>query len=170
MFQRNNVTAKVDHVLSQKDHLYVRFILNRDRLLNTSVHPNPISGTRTNLLPHQSMWLISDTRTLGPRLIADMRVNLNTSTAHTTSPGLGEVRPSGAGCRRVEHRSHRHRPEWRRFHRHNPDQHHECFLGRLATRQCASRSDGTPDCFLTTKMTTKRESGATGYDRGLLFG
>jgi hypothetical protein len=89
MFQRNNVTAKVDHVLSQKDHLYVRFILNRDRLLNTSVHPNPISGTRTNLLPHQSMWLISDTRTLGPRLIADMRVNLNTSNAHTTSPGLG---------------------------------------------------------------------------------
>jgi hypothetical protein len=89
IFNRDNVTARVDHAFSDANRFYFRYLFNRDPLTNTSVYPHPIADTRNSSKRHQNIYLFADTHTLTPNLILDARVSISDRTFHNTSPGLG---------------------------------------------------------------------------------
>jgi len=100
-FRRDNVTAKLDHVFSDRNRFYFRFLYNRDPLIFSSVHPNPISDTRESNQRHQATYLFADTHTVTPTLVADFRVSLSARTFHNVSAGLGSNGPELLGLRGV---------------------------------------------------------------------
>jgi hypothetical protein len=100
-FTRDNVTARVDHVFSDRNRFYVRYLFNRDPLRFTSVLPNPIADRNNASERHQHMLLLADTHTLTPALITDIRVSISDRTFHSVSAGLGSNGPELLGLRGV---------------------------------------------------------------------
>jgi hypothetical protein len=101
IFRRDNVTAKIDHVLHDRNRLYFRFVYNRDPLRFTTVHPNPLSDTNNASERHQATYLAADTHTFTPNLVADFRVSFSARTFHSASPGLGSNGPELLGLKGV---------------------------------------------------------------------
>jgi hypothetical protein len=101
IFRRDNVTAKMDHVFSDSNRFYFRFSYNRDPLSYTSVRPDPISDTRNHNQRYQHMYLFSDTYTVSPSLITDIRASFSLRTFHNMSPGLGTNGPELLGLKGV---------------------------------------------------------------------
>lgn len=89
IFNRDNLTARIDHAFSDNNRFYFRYLFNRDPLTNTSVLPQSIADTRNSSLRHQQIFLFADTHTVTPRLITDARFSLSDRVYHNASPGLG---------------------------------------------------------------------------------
>jgi len=89
IFNRDNLTARIDHAFSDANRFYFRYLFNRDPLTNTSVYPNPIADTRNSSKRHQNILLLADTHTLTSNLIVDARLSISDRTFHNVSPGLG---------------------------------------------------------------------------------
>ncbi|MEX2263046.1 MAG: carboxypeptidase regulatory-like domain-containing protein [Bryobacteraceae bacterium] len=100
-FNRDNVTARVDHAFSDRNRFYVRYLFNQDPLRFTSVLSNPIAETRNFSERHQHMLLFADTHTVTPTLITDLRLSISDRTFHSVSPGLGSNGPELLGLRGV---------------------------------------------------------------------
>jgi len=100
-FRRDNITGKIDHVLTDRHHLNFRFLYNRDPLTFTTVHPNPLSDTRNASERYQMTYLASDTWTATPSLVTDARFSFSHRTFHNVSPGLGSNGPELLGLRGV---------------------------------------------------------------------
>ena len=100
-FNRNNITAKVNHVFSDRNRAYVRWVYNRDPISFSSVYPNPIAGTQNDTQRYQTTLLFSDSHTFTPRLMTDLRVDMSTALTHSVSPGLGSNGPELLGLKGV---------------------------------------------------------------------
>jgi Carboxypeptidase regulatory-like domain len=87
-FDRDNVTARVDHVLSDKDKVYARYIFNEDPLSNTTVLPDPRTNTRNFSDRFQHNILGTWSRTLSPRWLNELRYTFATRRFHNRSEGL----------------------------------------------------------------------------------
>lgn len=89
IFNRDNLTARIDHAFSDNNRFYFRYLLNRDPITNTSVYPKAVADTRNSQARHQQMFLFADTHTLTPNLITDARFSYSDRLNHAVSPGLG---------------------------------------------------------------------------------
>ncbi|MFB3825181.1 MAG: carboxypeptidase regulatory-like domain-containing protein [Bryobacteraceae bacterium] len=92
IFRRDNVTSRVDHALSDKNRLYFRFVYNSDPYRWTSVLPYKEADTTNPFGPiirWQTSYLISDTHTLTPNLISDVRYSYTNRKFYANSAGLG---------------------------------------------------------------------------------
>jgi hypothetical protein len=89
IFRRDNLTARLDQAFSDRNHFYFRYIYNRDPLTSTSVFPDPIVNTRNSNQRDQSIYLLSDTHTVTPAVITDVRFSFSDRTFHNVSAGLG---------------------------------------------------------------------------------
>ncbi|MDQ6758628.1 MAG: carboxypeptidase regulatory-like domain-containing protein [Acidobacteriota bacterium] len=98
---RNNITAKVDHNLGTRDKINARYLYNSDNTANTSVFPDPASGTRIDAERHQQYWYGSWTRILTPSLINDFRVTYANRINHQLTKGLGQDYASKLGLKGV---------------------------------------------------------------------
>lgn len=90
-FERDNVTARVDHVFSNANRFYYRMVINKDPIFWTSNYPDPIAdpqGTFTSDRLQQT-YLFADTHTLSPNLILDARFSFSTRRAIAAPAGLG---------------------------------------------------------------------------------
>lgn len=90
-FDRDNVTARVDHVFSNANRFYFRMVINKDPISWTSNYPDPIAdpqGTFTSDRLQQT-YLFADTHTLSPNLILDLRFTHATRRAIAAPAGLG---------------------------------------------------------------------------------
>jgi hypothetical protein len=89
IFNRDNLTARIDHAFSDNNHFYFRYLFNRDPLTTTSVYPQAVADTRNSQERHQNVSLFADTHTLTPNLITDARFSYSDRLNHAVSPGLG---------------------------------------------------------------------------------
>lgn len=98
---RDNITAKVDHQLTEKDRLSVRYLYNSDNSDNTSVFPEPAVDTLSAALRHQNYTYGSWTRVFTPNLINELRFTYADRINHALSNGLGGEWPETLGLRGV---------------------------------------------------------------------
>lgn len=92
IFRRDNVTTRVDHVLTDSNRLYFRFVYNNDPYRWTSVLPNPIADTTNPFGPitrWQTSYLLADTHTWSPSLIMDTRYSFSNREFIANSAGYG---------------------------------------------------------------------------------
>src|SRR2546422_1943009 len=89
IFNRDNLTARIDHAFSDNNRFYFRYLFNRDPLVTTSIYPRAVADTRNSQERHQNILLFADTHTLTPNLITDARFSYSDRLNHATSPGLG---------------------------------------------------------------------------------
>ena len=99
--RRDNVTAKIDHAFSDRNHFYFRLLYNRDPGSSTSVLPNPIADTRNSVRRRQISYVLADTHTVTPRLVADFRLSVSDLTSHNRSAGIGSNGPELLGLKGV---------------------------------------------------------------------
>ncbi len=91
-FDRDNVTARVDHAFSDNNRFYFRFVYNKDPYTWSSNYPfggvgdtqSPISPTRW-----ETSYLAKDTHTVSPNLITDFGYSFSNRTWYAYSAGLG---------------------------------------------------------------------------------
>ena len=88
LFDRDNVTARLDYVVSDKDKVYTRYIYNQDPLSNTTVLPDPRTNTRNFSDRFQHNILGTWSRTLSPRWLNELRYTFATRRFHNRSTGL----------------------------------------------------------------------------------
>ncbi len=89
-FTRDNVTARVDHVFSDHNRFYFRYLYNRDPQFRTTVYPKLEADPNA---PIQNRWqksyLFADTYSLKSNLIMDARYSFANRINHSLSPGVG---------------------------------------------------------------------------------
>ncbi len=91
-FTRDNLTARVDHALSDSNRLFGRFVFNKDPYSWTTNHPfggvgddqYPISPERD-----QKTMMFKDTHTMSPNLIMDVAYSFSDRKWYANSAGLG---------------------------------------------------------------------------------
>lgn len=90
-FTRDNVSARVDHVFSDKNRFYFRVVYNRDPYVWTSVLPNKIADTQSpfDAGRYETNFVFADTHTWTPRLVMDLRYTFGHRIWHAKSAGLG---------------------------------------------------------------------------------
>ncbi len=90
-FTRDNVTSRVDHVLSDANRMYFRFVYNRDPYKYTSNYPGTVGDPRFPISPTrwESSYFFKDTHTVSPNLIADLGYSFSNRTWYANSAGLG---------------------------------------------------------------------------------
>jgi hypothetical protein len=98
---RNNITAKVDHNLGDKDKFSARYLYNSDDTDSTSVFPNPAAETGTDTKRHQQYWYGSWTRIFTAALINEARFTYGNRINHAYAKGLGNDWPSKLGVKGV---------------------------------------------------------------------
>ncbi|HWB85960.1 MAG TPA: carboxypeptidase regulatory-like domain-containing protein [Bryobacteraceae bacterium] len=90
IYTRDNVTVKIDHNFSDRNHFYYRLIYMPEPSSFTSVFPNPIADTNLgNPTRRETSNLWSDTITLRPDIVTDIRVSLATRRGINDTPGFG---------------------------------------------------------------------------------
>lgn len=89
-FTRDNLTSRVDHVFTQNNRIFFRFVYNKDPYAYTSNYPgevgdpqNPISPTRW-----ETSYFVQDTITVSPTLITDVGYSFSNRTWYAFSAGL----------------------------------------------------------------------------------
>ena len=90
VYRRDNVTARVDHVLSDANRLYFRFFINYQPYSFTSTYPKIEADPAANS-PGQweQNFMLADTHTFTPRLIMDLRYTFGNRKWHDKNPGIG---------------------------------------------------------------------------------
>jgi hypothetical protein len=101
-FTRDNVTARLDHVLTTKDKLYARYIFNQDPLSNTTVLPDPRTNTRNTSDRFQHMILGVWNRTLSAHWLNELRYSWATRRFHNASTGLDGKWDQELGLRGID--------------------------------------------------------------------
>jgi hypothetical protein len=95
----NNHTVKVDHRISERDHISVRYLYNSDNLDFTSVFPNPVAETNNPAVRHQNFVYGSYTRVINSTAIIDLRYTYGNRVGLTQSFGLGEPWAANLGIK-----------------------------------------------------------------------
>jgi len=90
-FTRDNVTARLDHVFSDNNRFYFRFVYNRDPYVWTSVLPDKIADTQSpfDASRYETNYVFADTHTWTNRLVMDIRYTFGHRIWHAKSAGLG---------------------------------------------------------------------------------
>lgn len=90
-FTRDNVTSRVDHVFSDANRFYFRFVYNRDPYQYTSNFPGKIGDPQFPISPTrwESSYLFKDTHTVSPNLITDFGYSFSNRKWYANSAGLG---------------------------------------------------------------------------------
>lgn len=88
---RDNHTAKVDHNLTEKDKLSVRYLYNSDNVFNTSVFPGQdgAGDTLADPLRHQHYTYASWNRVISPSVLNELRYTYGNRINWNRSKGLG---------------------------------------------------------------------------------
>jgi hypothetical protein len=91
MFHRDNVTSRIDHVFSDNNRFFFRFVYNRDPYTWTSNYPGSVGDPQFPISPTrwESSYLFKDTYTVSPNLIADFGYSYSNRTWYANSAGLG---------------------------------------------------------------------------------
>lgn len=98
---RDNFTAKVDHSITERDKINVRYLYNSDNLGYTSVFPNIASETLTPALRHQNYWYFGYTRVISPTIINEARYTYSNRINDEAAFGFDEPWPSQLGLKGV---------------------------------------------------------------------
>lgn len=98
---RNNFTAKVDHNLTARDKINLRYLYNSDDRDFTSVFPIRAADTQTLALRHQNYFYVGHTHTFGASVINELRYTYSNRINHEISFGLGGDWASQLGLRGV---------------------------------------------------------------------
>ena len=90
-FTRDNLTARLDHVFTDKNRLYVRLLYNRNPYKWTSSYPQEEADPRGSFRPnrYQITVLVADTHNVTPNLFTDIRFSFAHRIWHRRSAGLG---------------------------------------------------------------------------------
>jgi hypothetical protein len=88
VYTRNNVTGRVDHVLSNANRLYFRFVLNYAPSSYTTNYPDiEADPNATSIASFEQNFLFADTHTFPPpRLIMDLRYTFGNRKWHSYIP------------------------------------------------------------------------------------
>lgn len=91
MFNRDNVTSRIDHVVSDSNRLFFRFVYNRDPYSWTSNYPGKVGDPQSPISPTrwETSYLFRDTHTLSPGLIVDLGYSFSNRKWYANSAGLG---------------------------------------------------------------------------------
>jgi len=91
IFTRDNVTGRVDHVFSDKNRFYFRFLYNNDPYKWTSNYPRKEADPQSpfNAGRYETNFLFADTHTWTNALVMDARYSFAHRTWHAKSAGLG---------------------------------------------------------------------------------
>ncbi len=98
---RNNYTAKVDHSLTEKDRISLRYLYNSDDREYTTVFPNKVAETNTPAFRHQNYYYLGWTHVFSPTVINEFRYTYSNRINDERSYGLGEPWPSRLGLKGV---------------------------------------------------------------------
>lgn len=90
-FIRDNVSARLDHVLSDSNRLYFRVVYNRDPFVWTSVLPDPVADAESpfDAGRYETNYVLADTHTWTSRLVMDLRYTFGDRIYHAKAAGLG---------------------------------------------------------------------------------
>jgi hypothetical protein len=86
---RDNILAKVDHQLGDKDRISGRYLYNSDNTDYTSVFPDRAAETNVPALRHQNYFYGAWTRVFTPSVVNELRFTFADRINHTKSYGLG---------------------------------------------------------------------------------
>jgi len=101
-FTRDNVTTRVDHVFSDRNRFYFRFLYNRDPQFFTTTYPKlEADPSAANQLRWQQFYLFADTHTLTNTLVMDARYSYGNRKNHNRGAGLGSKIVEQIGLRGV---------------------------------------------------------------------
>lgn len=89
IFDRDNITARVDHVIGANDKIYGRYIYNSDPLSNTTVLADPRTNTRNSSDSFQHNLLVAYHHNFSPSWLNEFRYTFGTRQWHNKSAGLG---------------------------------------------------------------------------------
>jgi hypothetical protein len=98
---RDNYTVRVDHNLTARDRISARYLYNSDNRDFTSVLRERAADTNSVALRHQHYWYGGWTRTIGGRMVNELRYTYSNRINHTQAPGLGEGWPTRLGLNGV---------------------------------------------------------------------
>lgn len=91
-FRRDNVTARIDHVLTNKNRLFFRFVYNRNPYEWSSNYPQGgVGDPQAPFSPNrwQTSYLVRDTHTVSPNLVTDIGYAFSNRIWYADSAGLG---------------------------------------------------------------------------------
>lgn len=90
LFSRDNLTARVDHVFSDANRFYFRFLYNNDPYSWTSNYPKfEADPDAPHPSRYETTYLFADTHTLTNALVMDARYSFAHRIWHARSAGLG---------------------------------------------------------------------------------
>lgn len=98
---RDNYTAKVDHNITERDKINLRYLYNSDNLGYTSVFSNIAAETLTPALRHQNYWYFGYTRVISSTIINELRYTYSNRINDEASFGFDEPWPSQLGLKGV---------------------------------------------------------------------
>lgn len=87
-FDRDNITTRVDHVFSENDKVYGRYIYNEDPLASGTYLPDPRTNTRNSRERFQHNLLLAYNHSFSTNWINDFRYTWATRKFHNKSAGL----------------------------------------------------------------------------------
>lgn len=89
-FNRDNITARVDHVFSDTNRLFFRFVYNKDPYTWSSNYPGSFGDPQSPISPTrwETSYFAKDTINLTPTLIADIGYSFSNRTWYAYSAGL----------------------------------------------------------------------------------
>ncbi|MGH9338860.1 MAG: carboxypeptidase regulatory-like domain-containing protein [Acidobacteriota bacterium] len=88
-FDRDNITARVDHVINDDHRVYGRYIYNEDPIISGSVMPDPRTDTRNSRDRYQHNMLVAYNNSFSPSWLNDLRYTYGYRIFHNRSAGLG---------------------------------------------------------------------------------
>ena len=98
---RDNFVIKIDHNLSIKNKISVRYLYNSDISSAGSVYANPSADTVNDTDRHQQYWYGTWARILTSSLINEFRFTYGNRINHAHSKGLGQQWPSKLGIKGI---------------------------------------------------------------------
>jgi len=99
---REAVVARVDHMLTNKNHFFFRYIYGANNNRNGSVYPDKIAEpSRIGNNSPQHTLLFADTHNWTPTLLMDVRYTYGTRKHHSISGGLGTTIVEDLGMKGV---------------------------------------------------------------------
>jgi hypothetical protein len=86
---RDNIVARLDHVFTDSNRLYVRYVWGKDPSVRGSVYPDPIADPVSSFVSarNQHTILFADTHTWSPSVLMDTRYSYATRKNHEMSAG-----------------------------------------------------------------------------------
>ena len=102
----NTWTTKVDHILTEKDRISVRYLFNDFPNFGTTVFSEPAADPNGNHADRRAQSLLFNyMRTFTPRFVSDFRFNWQPRSNHNQSLGLGDGWPAKLGLKGVSDRA-----------------------------------------------------------------